>query len=288
MQFVIVGSFLLLAATLAAGQMGGMGGNKKKYTAEKRDLPYIACDACAGTVTNLYIQVSNARAEYGPKSPKGRRMPEERVSDILDGICSPKEEIGEWIRHIDIVSQPVDSQDKKRKLNLVPNESAGKCKKECETVAKSCTDLLENEMDDRDELQALLYVDKKWNKYQGEDGDTKLVDHVCKKMVGRCKSTKSYSTAKYEREDEEFAAVSEKDLEMEKLMAEMQGMPGMAGQGLNMYDRDDMEAMGDMMGGVGYGGYDGYGDDQYGGGIPGLGDEYGNPMGMGGAADMEL
>jgi hypothetical protein len=278
--------FLVLALSSLLAVQGQMGG-KKKVLPERRDLPYIACDVCAGAVMNLHKQVTEARAEYGPKSPKGKKMPEEVVSDILDGICRPTEDSGNWIRHLDIVSQAADSQDKKRKLILSPQESSGKCKVECETISKSCYDLMEEEIDDRDDLQAILYVDKKFSKYAGEGGDAKLVDHVCKKMVGRCKSTKTYSTSKYDRVDEEFAPVSDKDLEMEKLMAQMQSMPGMAGQGMNMYDRDDMGDMESMMEGYGYGGYDGmdgYGDMGM-GDMGGMGD-----LGLGGGAEggMEL
>ena len=57
-------------------------------------------------------------------------------------------------------------------------------------------------------------------------------------------------------EDEEFDLISEKDLEMEKVMAQMQA----AGLGGSMYGRDDLA---DMMGDDPYGDmgdYDTYGD----------------------------
>ena len=277
---------LLALATISVKSQMGMGGGKKTYSPEKRDLPYIGCDVCGGVVVNLLKQVTQVRSEYGPKSEKGKKMPEEAVSDILDGICKPNEDGGEWIRYLDIVSQPADGQDKKRKLVLTPHENPGKCKKECETISKSCYDLMEEDIDDRDELQALLFVDKKFSEFSGEDGDMKLVDRVCKKMTGRCKSTKTYATSKYERKDEEFIELTDKDLEMEKLMAQMQGMPGMENQGMNMYDRDDMEGLGSMMDGYGDyddpyggGGYGGYGD----GGMGGMPD-----LGTGGGEGMEL
>ena len=269
---------VLVAATCVIAQFGGQ--NKKTYTAERRDLPYVSCDVCGAVVKKLHEQVTYNRELYGPKSPKGKKMPEEVVSDILDNVCEAEKEGGEWIRYYDIVSSAVDSKDTKRKLTLESNESPGKCKKECQTIKKSCENLLESEIEDRDDLQALLYVDKKFAKYSGEKGATDLVDHVCKKMVSRCKKSRTYSTAKYDREDEEFVAVSEKDMEMEKLMASMQGMPGMEGQGLSMFNREDMDSMMDGYGGYGDG--DEYGDDPYGGGMPNMG---GMP-GMGG--DMEL
>lgn len=267
---------------MAMGQFGG-GGKKKKHTFEKRDLGPIACEVCGAVVKNLHEQVTYNREQYGPKSPKGKKMPEEVVSDILDGVCEAEGAGGKWIRHLDIQSTAVDGNNKKRKLYLEGHDSAGKCQKECETIKKSCQNLLEEELEDRDDLQALLYVDKKFKKYAGDSGVLDLIGHVCKNMVGRCKKSVTYSTSKYEREDEEFIEVSEKDLEMEKLMAEMQGM-GMGGQGLSMYDREDMEGM--------MGDYDPYGDDYDGYGVPGLGDADGNPLGgMGGGmggGGMEL
>ncbi len=271
---------VLVIVYTAAAQFGG--GNKKTYTAERRDLPYISCEVCSAVVKTLHEQVAYNRGLYGPKSSKGKKMPEEVVSDILDNVCEAEKEGGEWIRYYDIVSTPVDGKDTKRKLALEGNESPGKCKRECQTIKKSCENLLEEEIEDRDDLQALLYVDKKFAKFSGDKGAEDLVEHVCKKMVSRCKKSVTYSTAKYDREDEEFIAVSEKDMEMEKLMAQMQGMPGMGGQGLSMYNREDMDSMMD-----GYGGYgDEYGDDPY-GGMGGMGD-MGDMGGMGGGVDMEL
>ena len=270
---------VLVIVYVTTAQFGG--GNKKTYTAERRDLPYISCEVCSAVVKTLHEQVSYNRGLYGPKSSKGKKMPEEVVSDILDNVCEAEKEGGEWIRYYDIVSTPVDGKDTKRKLTLEGQEGPGKCKKECQTIKKSCENLLEEEIEDRDDLQALLYVDKKFAKFDSEKGAEDLVEHVCKKMVSRCKKNVTYSTAKYEREDEEFIAVSEKDMEMEKLMAQMQGMPGMEGQGLSMFNREDMDSMMD--------GYGGYGDDEY-------GDSYGGGMGgldgldgAGGAGvDMEL
>jgi hypothetical protein len=60
-------------------------------------------------------------------------------------------------------------------------------------------------------------------------------------MTRRCRPKRKELPAKYVRADEEFVAMSEKDLEMERLMANMRAM----GMGGSLYNRDDL---GDMMG----------------------------------------
>ena len=73
-------------------------------------------------------------------------------------------------------------------------------------------------------------------------------------MTKRCPN-KKYLDIKKKREDFPFIPISEKDLEMENMMAKMKesGMGGMS-----MYNRDDME---EMMANGGYGGMGGMNDD---------------------------
>ena len=122
-----------------------------------------------------------------------------------------------------------------------------------QTIKKSCENLLEEETEDRDDLQALLYVDKKFAKFDSEKGAEDLVEHA--EDGEPMQEERHLLNRKIREEDEEFIAVSEKDMEMEK-PRQMQGMPGMEGQGLSMFNREDMDSMMD--------GYGGYGDDEYG------------------------
>jgi hypothetical protein len=74
----------------------------------------------------------------------------------------------------------------------------------------------------------------------------------------------------YKRKDYPFQALSEKDYEMEKLMASMKSM----GMGGSMYNRDNMEEMMDQY------------KDQMGGDEDGYGDMMGGMGGMGGMESM--
>jgi hypothetical protein len=60
-------------------------------------------------------------------------------------------------------------------------------------------------------------------------------------MTRRCRPKRKELPATYVRVDEEFVAMSEKDLEMERLMENMRAM----GMGGSLFNRDDL---GDMMG----------------------------------------
>lgn len=86
-------------------------------------------------------------------------------------------------------------------------------------------------------------------------------DKVCKKWTNRCRPRRKALASSYKRVDEEFVAQSEKDIEMERMMANLQEM----GMGGSLYNRDDL---GDMMGGV-----EDYDEDEMGMGGMGLDDE---------------
>lgn len=64
---------------------------------------------------------------------------------------------------------------------------------------------------------------------------------VCTKWTKRCQPRRKELPSSYNRVDEDFQAIDEKDLEMERMMASMRAM----GMGGSLYSRDDL---GDMMG----------------------------------------
>ena len=80
-------------------------------------------------------------------------------------------------------------------------------------------------------------------------------DKLCNKLTKRC--TRKDKPMKVARKDYPFKEVSEKELEMERMMAKMREM-GMGG--MSMYNRDDMD---NMMADSGYG------DDYNNAGYPG-------------------
>ena len=106
-------------------------------------------------------------------------------------------------------------------VGLKGQEGASKCEHECKTIKKSCIDLIDEDVD-RDDVSALLW--------KGKLSNEEMIGKVCSKMSNRCpsKNTKASQAAAKERHDYPFIEISEKDLEMERLMAQMQAS-GMGG-----------------------------------------------------------
>ena len=210
--------------------MGMGGGGKKKGIVRKEDLPFIGCEVCEHVVRNAYDEVAKKRLEVSPK----KKLEEIEVENVIEGICKPDGVYGSWIRAIDIV--PVKEKGNTY-LKLEEPGGSSKCKNECETIAKSCKNLIDEEID-VDYLSSLLF--------RAVVPMENAIEKVCKKLK-RCKKRLPLSRKDGKREDEEFEMISEKDLEMEKVMAQMQA----AGLGGSMYGRDDLA---DMMGDDPYGG----------------------------------
>ena len=218
---------------------------KKKKDAPKAiisDLPLIACDVCKQVMTELYTMTDNLKEELTGK----QKLEEIKISDAMDNVCDEAQDAGIWIRHMDITKSGGT-------VIMKGMEGVSKCQEECLTIKRSCNDLIEEDVD-RDEVSGLLY--------KGKMKPENFVQKICQDMSDRCptKNTKAIQNAAKNREDYPFVEISEKDLEMEKLMAQMKAS-GLGG-GMNMFSREDMENMDpeEMMGSMGgYGG--GYGDD---------------------------
>ncbi|KAJ1419347.1 hypothetical protein B484DRAFT_137288 [Ochromonadaceae sp. CCMP2298] len=219
----------------------------------KEDLEYIKCEACERGVLELYNVVQRARS----KAPN-KNLPEVHIVELIEAIGQPKNVSGEWIRRIDIV----ESLDKGKKFLVFEDQAdMGKCVNECSTIAQSVQDLFQEDID-ADDLSAILWKDT----IELED----LQDKVCKQWSSRCAKPRRKPLAnKYKRADEEFAAQGEKELEMERMMANMAEM----GMKSDMYSREDMMAQ--MAGMDGYGDEDGYGGMDDIGGMGGM-DPYGD------------
>lgn len=262
--------FLALVAVNTYAQLGGMGGGKKDkvYPPVKGDLPYITCAVCEHVVDQLYDLVEQKIAEL-PKHQK--KLEEININEMLERVCKSDTKEGVWMRKIDIVEKKNDKGHKH--LELVEPGGTAKCGPECATISHSCYQLLEEEMDS-DLLSGMLWK----NKTPLEEAKAK----VCKKWTKRCTKWpqgKPLSGKSGMRTDYPFDEVSEKDLEMEQMMASMKAA-GMGG--MSMYDRDEMQAMaaGGGMGGMGGGDEDE--DDPY-GGMGGM-----SGMGGGGGGNMEF
>jgi hypothetical protein len=211
---------------------------------------FIGCEVCNKAVETAFKLTAAAR-EAAPY----KKLSEDAIESILTGICNPEVEYGRWILKQDILETG-------NKLVLKEQSGQQKCKDECKSIQKSCENLFGDELD-VEALSILLWKNK---------ANIKTAqDQACKQWSTRC--TKPVSVpSKYKRVDHPFTEMSEKDIEMEKVMASMKAQ----GLGGSMYDRESMEqmmangedpfgggGMGDMYGGDPYGDASsfGYGDD---------------------------
>jgi predicted small secreted protein len=121
----------------------------------KQDLNYIKCEVCERAVAALIEEV-NSRKEEQEKLFKKKPIDEMKILEVIENVCKPNNETGEWIRSLDIQE---NTFDKKKYLHVVEPGGMSKCKSECLTIAKSCEDLFENELD-MDDLSAMLWKKK--------------------------------------------------------------------------------------------------------------------------------
>ena len=133
-------------------------------------------------------------------------MSEEDILEKVEKLCNPREEVGYWMRRLDI--QEVDGR-----VKLVEQaEKKGSCRRECQTVSKACEETI-SEVDT--DLAELLY--------RGKLTLSQAINTVCHELTDAC--TKKPPPYKGRKSDEPFEEVSDQDLEMEKLMSKMRSGP---------------------------------------------------------------
>lgn len=124
-------------------------------------------------------------------------------------LCKPKKKEGRWLTAYDIVETPVDGGIA---LSLERQASFGKCATECHTIRKSCSNMLDKELD-TDELVAAV-----WKVSRGKTELSKVVERFCVKETGRCRKGKGAKPLEPgSRTDEAFSPRSLKSIEAAEL-----------------------------------------------------------------------
>jgi hypothetical protein len=154
------------------------------------------------------------------------QLSEEDILEDVEKLCNPKEDIGHWLRQLDI--QEVDG-----KVKLVEQVGKGSCHRECQTLSKACQESI-GEVD-TDLAEAL---------YRGKLTLSQTINKVCHELTDAC--TKKPPPYKGRKIDEPFDEVSDEDLKMETLMSKMSNMPGMPG--MEMYSKDDLQQLKEELG----------------------------------------
>lgn len=199
----------------------------------QKDLPHIRCDTCKKFAQATYAKASDiiqkrTAAKVSPKRKSklavSEHVGEEELEEMLEKACDTDTKGGRWITHLDIVQ---DGQ----KLILRDMGGPGHCKRECKTVEKACKDLWEDIQDN--DLASVLFNGLK----SGMSSD-KFERKVCNKWSDVCKQ-KKMKPVRANRKDFPWEEKSEKDLQMDDLMASMK----QAGLGGTLYNRDDLDSM---------------------------------------------
>ena len=167
---------------------------------------------------NLYQLSSKLVNDKGGR----KKLGEEPILELLEDICEPESDNGEWINKVDVVGS-------RGVLRLKRKSQPGKCGKECKAVVQVCEDtrLQAGESDIAEKLFRGHYT----------SSGKEFAAALCNKMTDACK--RPTKELKKKRADEPFQAVDSKDWEAKKLQKKMKSM-GMGGQ---IYDRDSIQQM---------------------------------------------
>eukprot|EP00742_Colponemidia_sp_Colp-10_P004596 GILJ01004904.1.p1 GENE.GILJ01004904.1~~GILJ01004904.1.p1 ORF type:complete len:265 (+),score=38.83 GILJ01004904.1:46-795(+) len=199
---------LLLSATVGEAKT-----KSSSKAIQKKDLPYIRCQACQLGVENAF-----ERVDHLASTKSGAKLTESDIDEIVEKTCTPLNENGRWIRHYDIVEESGH-------LKLVKQDGPGKCETECLTIAAACEDALEDQ-----------YSDISGGLVRGKTSRDKIKANACEHACRKDKSSKKF---KHERTDSPFEPVDPQSLQME----EMQELMGSISPGAQMYGRDEMDEM---------------------------------------------
>jgi hypothetical protein len=138
---------------------------------------------------NVYEQASKIIKEKGGR----KKMGEEPILELLEGVCDPDSKEGEWLNMLDIVGT---------KGTLVVNKKSqpGKCGKECKAIVKVCEDI-RLEVGESDIAEKLFR-----GHFASSSKD--FATALCNKLTDSCK--KPTKLLKTYRVDEKFEAIDSK------------------------------------------------------------------------------
>jgi len=172
-------------AMLQAMGMGGDG--PKPFAPNSKWVKYIQCDVCKVTTKQMWRQSQKMK-----KSQKGK-VGEEELLDLTETICDPFSEEGEWISYYDLVRKG-DS------LKMVDKKEPGRCRRECETIAKVCSEVMrENDITFSEQIYMGNVKRSALEKQVCYKGSKKFCGKKVKKLSKKSKAGKE----KWEKVDEQ-------------------------------------------------------------------------------------
>ena len=228
----------MMLTALALAQFDQMP-KKPKPAPLNKDIPYIRCQTCELMVAKALEQVKELVATSTPAAEKKRRFDhssdlgglESQVEDVLTRLCDSEAKEGAWMSDYDVVKRGAALKLE----NQVGGEIAGgHCRRECRTIEKACSGVLD--AIDSDLAEYLIASAR-----EGRSPGT-VSQRVCVKLAGVCKKGKTppWPEGKM-RKNEQFKPKTAQDKGTEDMLAQLKNMPGMEGQGLAMMSGSDFD-----------------------------------------------
>eukprot|EP00270_Netrium_digitus_P013663 TRINITY_DN4567_c0_g2_i1.p1 TRINITY_DN4567_c0_g2~~TRINITY_DN4567_c0_g2_i1.p1 ORF type:complete len:258 (+),score=53.83 TRINITY_DN4567_c0_g2_i1:169-942(+) len=187
---------------------------KKEAVARKGDVIYIKCGVCEEIAKHIARQVRKRKEEVSP-----RKVTELQVIEIVEKICDPKREEGDWIQWLDIVKDGT-------KLKLEEQEGPGECKGKCKTIQRACEEVLGEH--DTDVAEAVHNKDM---------GRAALTNLLCRRLSNACVRSTPPVPEDWQPV-EAFERKPSDKIEAEKIQRKMQDFPG--GPKMKLYSRDEL------------------------------------------------
>lgn len=182
------------------------------------DIPYIKCETCnhiARAATNATNQLLFDQ------------LTEIQTFDIVEQLCDPSTNQGNWACKIDMVEHV-------RKIRLEVQQNPQPCKQECKTLSLACASIMDGI---ESELAEQLYA---WRK-KGIVSESQVVSWLCDKRKGASRACE-HATPLFEKArptGPPFKVADEKEL----LEMQMKEFAEQSGQGMNMFNADQLKDM---------------------------------------------
>jgi len=212
--------YTLLSCQAMPGMPGmpGMGQQQQRAKPFKKYFARIQCQVCELMVKQI---IRETKASY-VADPK---LTESDLFNLTDAVCHPFKDEGIWITQYDIVK---DAPKLKLRQMVSEADAIGECDRECETIAYSCMEIL-----DENNIEIIEYL---WNNL-GQLKRSTLNNELCPSYCRKEKSDVK-KTSKLGKE----AWYPLFDVEKRQMVQMMDAMP----PGVQMYD-PSMMSMDDMM-----------------------------------------
>jgi hypothetical protein len=234
--FPVVAGLLLILLTMVEGKK-----ELANYPVLRDAVPHVQCPVCKLLVSEAINATATLR-----EGKKGKKLTEnDVVEEVLDLICHPRSKQGQWIRKLDLVYRPGQTDGNVGPTLVVEQQDVlGTCRRECMTLADACTTVLDS--DSADQLSPMLFKGKSLESITS----SVCGSHWCsRKNLQRLNQkfplTVDDRRTKYDVEDHE--EIESKELEIEQMMDDMDRKKGNGQPGYDVFSRDEMLGLQDAM-----------------------------------------